>query len=197
MRYKIVITKSTHKCPVCGTILKKEDDRWIQLLYYLTLVISFPALCAMNFIRNHIFTRNPEVPKVVKKHKECPCCKNVIRLEDRYTKDELTDFQALDYKFRWLLRIAYFFGGLAILSIFIFAGAFLESFDIGALLGIIYFVLPSVLISGVISIIYERKSRLLQTKHQQQSDTKDVSINTENIPESTENPSAKKTNRVE
>lgn len=157
---KIYYSIKTESCPTCGNILRKQNDLVKIFFLLLTFPISFFVMIAYNIIYDRILGE-PEIPKIVSKHKQCPRCHTIVKLENHYKFEDLSPMQKLNYDFRWWLRLSYLIGGIAVFSFCFLLLSFLD-FDSMALIVFIPTILVCSGIVSIIAILYKRKVQALE-----------------------------------
>ena len=163
MRYTYTVTKKC--CPVCGTVLEINDPVvWYILGLILLPLIAFaiPFFIARWLLKN--FVLSVDVPSVCKQaYVRCPKCGTIVRINNKPTYDELDDEDKLQYDNRGFFRMAYFFGGMLILSIalsFFLAASDYTSRIIGMVS--LYLVFVCLLVILIIAFYWRSKRKSLE-----------------------------------
>ena len=151
---RISYTVTTQSCPSCGHVFKRSNSLWLYIVVLALLPISLPTLIAFNFLSEKVFL-SPSVPTIGNPIKTCPKCGLKIK-SGKVEKESLSKVELLDYQFRWLFRLSYLLGGIAILFLigFIFG---LFDYD-NTVLYCLYISLGAAFIIFIIAYIYRKKS---------------------------------------
>lgn len=164
---KIHYTVTTYKCPVCGNTLKTENDGWftiLGLLLFPVWIFILPFLISYEVLNKAIFkvdivpvskdTETSCIPKI----KICPKCKTEVKMSEnlKIGYNDLNEKAKKEYDNRWLFRVAYFLGGLLILSI---ACSFflLSSHPTDKVIGTVFLCLAPLFLLSVVGIVFRWK----------------------------------------
>ena len=158
MRYTYTVTKKC--CPVCGTVLESDDPvGWYILGFILFPLIAFaiPFFIARWVLKNFVLC--VDIPYVCKQaHVRCPKCGTIVRINNKPTYDELDDEDKLQYDNRGVFRMAYFSGGMLILSIAL--SFFLTASDpTSKTIGTVFLCLAFVWLLVILVIVFYWKSK--------------------------------------
>lgn len=150
---KIQYTITTQSCPSCGHTFSRFNDLWIYILVLITFPISLPTMLAFSILSERVFL-SPQIPSIGNPIKICPKCGLQIK-SGKKEKQNLSKIELLNLQFKWLFRISYLLGGIAILFLigFIF-GLFDYDYTV---LYCLYISLVSVFIILIIALIYRKK----------------------------------------
>lgn len=150
---RISYTVTTQSCPSCGHVLKRSNSLWLYFITLALLPISLPTFLAYYLLYQYIFLL-PEIPSIGNPVKTCPKC-GLQYKSGKIKKEDLSTEQLLNHKFKWLFRLSYLLGGIAILFLigFIFG---LFDYD-NTVLYCLYVSLGAAFIIFIITFSYRKK----------------------------------------
>ncbi|MBO5046476.1 MAG: hypothetical protein J6C93_06360 [Clostridia bacterium] len=156
---KISYTITTQSCPSCGHIFSRFNDLWLYILLMITFPISIPTLIAFNILSERVFS-SPQIPSIGNPIKTCPKCGLQIK-SGKKERESLSKLELLNHQFKWLFRLSYLLGGIAILFLL---GFILGLFDYdNTVLYCLYISISSVFIISIIAVVYKRKVKSINT----------------------------------
>ena len=150
---RISYTITTNSCPSCGHVFSRSNSLWLYIVMVALFPISLPTLLAFNILYDRVFL-SPDIPSIGNPIKTCPKCGLQLK-SGKIEKENLSKKQLLNHSFKWLFRISYFFGGVAILFLL---GFVLGLFDYdNTVLYCLYVSLGSIFIVFIIAAVYRTK----------------------------------------
>ncbi len=164
---KISYTVTTNSCPSCGHVFSRSNDLWLYLVMLLLFPISLPTMLAFNILYDRVFL-SPVIPSIGNPLKTCPNCGLQVK-SGKIEKENLSEEQQLNFSFKWLFRISYFLGGVALLFLL---GFVLGLFDYdNTVLYCLYIALGAIFIIVLIALTYRKKLSVLEDNNKQGSNT--------------------------
>lgn len=164
---RIRYTVTTYKCPVCGKTLKTSNDGWftiLGLILFPLLIFIIPFVISYEILNKAIFKVDiapvsKDTPSSYRpKTKICPKCGTEVKMgEDfRISYNDLNEDAKREYDNRWWFRVAYFLGGLLILSI-AFGFFLISPHPTDKTIGTVFLCLAPVFLLAVIGIVFRWK----------------------------------------
>ena len=169
---RISYTVTTNSCPSCGHVFSRSNSLWLYLVVLMLFPISLPTLLAFNILCDRVFL-SPDIPSIGNPVKTCPKCGLQVK-SGKIEKENLSKEQLLNHSFKWLFRISYFLGGVAILFLL---GFVLGLFDYdNTVLYCLYISLGSIFIVFIIALTYRKKLSLIRNESKQVNNEKQNSV---------------------
>ena len=187
---KISYTITTNSCPSCGHIFSRSNSLWLYIVMLALFPISLLTLLAFNILYDRVYL-SPSIPSIGNPIKTCPKCGLQLK-SGKIEKENLSKEQLLNHSFKWLFRISYFFGGVAILFLL---GFVLGLFDYdNTVLYCLYVSLGAIFIIFIIALAYRIKLNAIKNEDRQTSSVSYSEINPIEIAKITDEIEANKRN---